>query len=75
MYDSISKTFKSVIFSPRPMNFTGIPTFSLMAKTIPPLAVPSNLVKTIPVILVISLKLSAWTIPFWPVVASITKRV
>ena len=32
---------------------------SLIAKTIPPLAVPSNLVNTIPVILVISLKLLA----------------
>ena len=32
---------------------------SLIAKTIPPFAVPSNLVKTIPVTLVISLKLFA----------------
>ena len=50
-------------------------TNSLIANTIPPLAVPSNLVSIIPVILVISLKLLAWLIPFCPVVASITSNV
>jgi len=46
------------------MNLTGSPTFSLIASTIPPLAVPSNFVRTIPVILVISLNASACDIPF-----------
>ena len=71
----MSNDFKSLIPSPKPINFTGNLTSSFIANTIPPLAVPSNLVNTIPVILVISLKLSAWLIPFWPVVASITRRV
>ena len=61
--------------SPNPIYLTGILTSSLIAKTIPPLALPSSLVKTIPVISVISLKFLACDIPFWPVVASNTNKV
>ena len=48
--------------SPRPMYLTGISSSSLIARTIPPLAVPSNFDKTIPVMLVISLNDLAWLI-------------
>lgn len=60
----MSNGFKSSIFSPKPINFTGMFTLSLIARTIPPLAVPSSLVKTIPVILVIYLKEEACNMPF-----------
>ena len=46
------------------MYFTGILTSSLIARTIPPLALPSSFVKTIPVMSVISLKFLACDIPF-----------
>ena len=55
IYFSISNTCKSSFLSPSPIYFTGIPTLSLIANTIPPLAVPSSFVRTIPVMLVISL--------------------
>ena len=75
MYFSISNVRKSSSLSPIPTNLTGISKDSLIAKTIPPLAVPSNLVSTIPVISVIFLNSLAWLIPFWPVVASTTNKV
>ena len=46
-----------------------------MAKTMPPLAVESSLVRTIPVSPTASWKALAWARPFWPVVASSTKSV
>ena len=64
IYFSISNTLKSSFVSPKPTYLTGIFVSSLIAKTIPPLAVPSNFVKTIPVMSVISLKFLAWLIPF-----------
>ena len=45
-----------------------------IATTMPPLAVPSSLVSTMPVMLTASAKTSAWLRPFWPVVASRTSR-
>lgn len=39
----------SSIFSPNPINFTGMSNSSRMARTTPPRAVPSILVNTIPV--------------------------
>ncbi len=39
----------SSIFSPNPINFTGISNSSRIARTTPPRAVPSILVNTIPV--------------------------
>ena len=43
--------------------------------TIPPFAVPSSLVSTMPVTVTASVKTRAWTTPFCPVVASSTSRV
>ena len=60
--------------SPRPMSFTGTPSDFWMATTIPPFAVPSSFVSTIPVMLTTSAKTVAWFRPFWPVVASRTSR-
>ena len=45
-----------------------------MARATPPRALPSNLVTIKPVTSTASVKIFAWVIPFWPVVASITKR-
>ena len=45
-----------------------------MAKTMPPLAVESSFVRTMPVSPIISWKTLACDRPFWPVVASRTKR-
>src|SRR5699024_5820992 len=59
--------------SPRPTNFTGIPSSRCTAMTIPPLAVPSNLVSTIPETSATSANTWAWRIPFCPVVASSTR--
>ena len=46
-----------------------------MANTIPPFAVESSLVRTIPVSPTESWNALAWWSPFWPVVASRTKNV
>ena len=46
-----------------------------MAKTMPPLAVESSLVRTIPVRPTASWNAFAWARPFWPVVASRTNSV
>ena len=45
-----------------------------MAITMPPLAVPSSLVSTMPVTSTTSANTFAWVRPFWPVVASRTSR-
>src|SRR4051795_5139590 len=53
-----------------PMSFTGMLSSLAMASAIPPFAVPSSLVSTIPVTPTASPKSLAWRTPFWPVVAS-----
>src|SRR5262245_40803757 len=60
--------------SPRPTSLTGTPSSRWTATTIPPLAVPSSLVSTIPVISTASANTLAWRRPFCPVVASSTSR-
>ena len=69
-----SKGWRSSIPSPRPTYFTGTPISLAMAKTTPPLAVPSSLVSTMPVIPALWLNCLAWIRPFCPVVASRTSR-
>ena len=54
------------------MYLTGRPTFCLIAKIAPPLAVPSSLVRTIPVHCTDFENISAWAMAFCPVVASST---
>ena len=44
-----TKGLRSLIPSPTPMSFTGRPSSRLMANTMPPLAVPSSFVRTMPV--------------------------
>ena len=44
-----TKGLRSFTPSPTPMNFTGRPSSRLMANTMPPLAVPSSFVRTMPV--------------------------
>src|SRR3984893_7218216 len=58
--------------SPRPTSLTGTPNSRCTAKTIPPLAVPSSLVSTMPVTSTTSANTRAWRSPFCPVTASIT---
>src|SRR6266851_4307423 len=60
--------------SPRPTSLTGTPSSRWTAMTIPPLAVPSSLVRMIPVMSTTSANTRAWRSPFWPVVASRTSR-
>ncbi len=66
---------RSPTFSPTPTKRTGILSASSIAKTIPPLAVESSLVRMTPVSPTASWKALAWARPFWPVVASRTKIV
>ena len=54
-----SKGIRSSACSPTPIYFTGSCSSSAMAKTMPPLAVPSSLVRTMPLISALSLKLLA----------------
>ena len=63
-----------MIPSPIPIHFTGRPSSSRIATTTPPFAVPSSLVSTTPVILVVSVNTLAWVIAFCPVVASSTRN-
>src|SRR5262249_55328221 len=58
--------------SPRPTSFTGTPSSRCTAITMPPLAVPSSLVSTMPVTSTTSANTRAWRRPFCPVVASST---
>ena len=58
--------------SPRPTSLTGMPSSRCTAITMPPLAVPSSLVSTMPVTSTTSVNTRACTSPFWPVVASST---
>src|SRR6266566_5926116 len=60
--------------SPRPTSLAGTPSSRCTAMTIPPLAVPSSLVNTMPVTSTTSANTRAWRSPFCPVVASSTSR-
>ena len=66
---------RSPAFSPTPTNRTGNPSSREIATTTPPLAVPSSLVRTIPVTPADCVNWRACCKPFWPVVASITSKV
>src|SRR6266516_2247725 len=69
-----SKGARSWAPSPRPTSLTGMPSSRWTATTMPPLAVPSSLVRTRPVTPTVSVNWRAWARPFWPVVASRTSR-
>src|SRR5260370_1385275 len=60
--------------SPSPTSLTGTPSSRCTAITMPPFAVPSSFVRTIPVMSTASAKTLACRSPFWPVVASSTSR-
>src|ERR671911_1179521 len=70
-----SNGLRSSSASPIPISFTGTPSSCAIARAIPPLAVPSSLVSTIPLTSTASRNRSAWRRPFWPVVASIVSSV
>ena len=53
-----------------PISFTGIPSSRAIASAIPPFAVPSSFVSTMPVTGAASANSRAWRRPFCPVVAS-----
>src|SRR5665213_2287437 len=67
-----SKSIRSSGPSPSPTSLTGRPSSRWMATTMPPLAVPSSLVRTTPDTSTASRNTLAWARPFWPVVASST---
>src|SRR5215470_12993944 len=69
-----SKGARSSGPSPSPTSFTGTPSSRWTATTMPPLAVPSSLVRIIPVMSTASANTRAWRRPFCPVVASSTSR-
>src|SRR5205085_123338 len=69
-----SNSTRSAAVSPRPTSLIGMPRSVWMASAIPPLAVPSSLVSTTPVTSTASANCLAWTSPFWPVGASMTRR-
>ena len=58
-----------------PMSFTGMPRSRAIASAMPPFAVPSSFVSTMPVTGVACENSSAWRRPFWPVVASTVSSV
>ena len=65
----------SSICSPTPINLTGIWFSFVIPITTPPLAVPSNFVRTNPVISTVSLNACTCKIAFCPVVASNTNKI
>src|ERR1039458_3327572 len=65
---------RSDICSPTPTKRTGRLSSCAMATAMPPLAVPSSLVRTMPVTPADCVKRRACRRPFWPVVASMTSR-
>src|SRR5712691_7469369 len=69
-----SKGTRSPICSPVPTKRIGRPSSRAMAMTMPPLAVPSSLVKMIPVTPTELVNSRACDSPFCPVVASITSK-
>ena len=62
-----------VDFLPYTAKTIGTPSRSAAARATPPFALPSSLVSTMPVTPASRLKASAWSRPFWPVVASRTR--
>ena len=72
---SASNGRRSSSCSPTPISFTGIPSSEAIASAIPPLAVPSSLVSTMPETSTASEKSLAWRRPFCPVVASTVSSV
>src|SRR5207244_11144981 len=69
-----SKSTRSSTPSPTPTTFTGRPSSDWIASTMPPLAVPSSFVSTMPVTSTASANCFACTKPFCPVDASITSN-
>src|SRR3954447_12830413 len=65
-----SKGRRSSSCSPMPISLTGMLSSLAIASAMPPLAVPSSLVRMIPVTSTASPNSFAWRTPFWPVVAS-----
>ena len=54
--------------------FTGMPSSPAIASAMPPFAVPSSFVRTIPSTSAASPNSFAWRRPFWPVVASMVEQ-
>src|SRR4051794_3512578 len=72
---SASNGRRSSTASPIQISLTGMPISPAMASAIPPFAVPSSLVSTIPSTGTVSENSLAWRSPFWPVVASTVSSV
>ena len=68
-------TSRSSMFSPNPMNFTGILNSFAIPITTPPFAVPSSFVNTIPVRSTARLNSSTCLLAFCPIVASNINKV
>ena len=66
---------RSSMVSPTPTYWRGILRVSQILIAIPPLAVPSNFVRAMPVIPIALWNKSAWDKAFWPVVASRINRI
>ena len=72
---SASNGRRSSSASPIPISLTGMPSSPAIASAMPPLAVPSSLVRTMPSTGTASENSLAWRRPFWPVVASTVSSV
>ena len=72
---SASNGRRSSSASPMPISLTGMPSSPAIASAMPPLAVPSSLVSTMPSTGTASENSLAWRRPFWPVVASTVSSV
>ena len=70
-----SNSTMSSSLSPTPTNLMGRPSSSAIPMTVPPLAVPSSLVRKMPVMPENLRNSRAWTTAFWPIVASRTRRI
>ena len=70
-----SNSRRSSTRSPTPMYRTGMRSWSAMPRMTPPLAVPSSLVRTMPLTAIAWVKIWAWAMAFWPEVASMTSQV
>src|SRR6185312_2708344 len=74
MNASGSKGIRSSTFSPTPIKRIGSANSRAIATITPPFAVPSSLVRTMPVTPEVSVNFRACSSPFWPVVASSTSN-
>src|SRR2546425_7433520 len=72
---SASKEPRSSTFSPTPTSLMGSLSSRTIRTTMPPLAVPSSLVRMTPLTPIVSWNIRAWATPFWPVGASSTMRL